>query len=154
MAVLRTPRTDLDYVEGLDGAYCRRLGCTTEKAVQGEADMEKSLRAPAGDDILSKVLYRQLASTYGQRIALIPASTRKGDRIAVLFGGQVLYVVRPLQDSRGVCDISGGSKLCETHGSVCNEYEFVGDCYVHCLMDGEAVRAQWDHLVVDCMKFV
>ena len=50
-------------------------------------------------------------------MGIVPAATRLGDLVCVLFGGQVLYTLR-----------STGQDL----------YEFVGECYIHGLMDGEA----------------
>ena len=50
-------------------------------------------------------------------LALVPQCVREGDQIFVLLGGQVLYALRPV----------GGS------------YRFLGECYVHGLMDGEVL---------------
>jgi len=50
-------------------------------------------------------------------LALVPDTIEEGDEVSVLFGGQVLYVLRPAS----------------------NYYEFIGECYVHGLMDGEAL---------------
>ena len=54
-------------------------------------------------------------------IGLGPASMREGDQLWILFGGQTPYILRPT-DKEEV-------------------WEFVGECYVHSLMDGEAVEA-------------
>ncbi|OCL11408.1 hypothetical protein AOQ84DRAFT_269871, partial [Glonium stellatum] len=48
-----------------------------------------------------------------------PAACEIGDIVCVLFGGQVLYVLRPRNNGK---------------------YEFVGECYIHGLMDGQAVK--------------
>ena len=50
-------------------------------------------------------------------MCLAPGETRPGDQICILFGGHVLYILRP----RG------------------KNWSFVGECYVHGLMDGEAM---------------
>ena len=47
------------------------------------------------------------------------AAAAVGDRVCVLFGGQVLYLLRTKS------------------GDV--EHEFIGECYVHGNVDGEAV---------------
>ena len=52
-----------------------------------------------------------------------PQTMRPGDTIAVLYGGSMPFVLRPLDSQE-------------------NEFEFVGDCFVHGIMDGEAVEAQ------------
>jgi hypothetical protein len=49
--------------------------------------------------------------------ALVTWQVEVGDVIFVLFGGSILYLLRP-------------------HG---NEYVFISECYVHGLMDGEAM---------------
>ncbi|KAF2735902.1 hypothetical protein EJ04DRAFT_434201 [Polyplosphaeria fusca] len=65
------------------------------------------------------------SSTFGRRFFLTkrgfmglgPAATTLGDSVCVLFGGQVLYVLRENDEL--------------TH-------EFIGECYVHGMMDGQA----------------
>jgi hypothetical protein len=48
-------------------------------------------------------------------VGLGPASMRKGDVVCVLRGGEVPFILRPLEGEY---------------------YEFVGECYVHGIMDG------------------
>ncbi|PMD57267.1 uncharacterized protein K444DRAFT_483861, partial [Hyaloscypha bicolor E] len=50
-----------------------------------------------------------------------PAELEEGDEIYILAGGKVPLVLRPLPESQP------------------NTFELVGDCYVHGVMDGEAV---------------
>jgi hypothetical protein len=57
----------------------------------------------------------------GGLLACMPRETRVGDIVVVLFGGWVPYVLRPL-------DVEG-------------EFELVGHCYVHGIMDGEWIEA-------------
>lgn len=52
---------------------------------------------------------------------IIPDTAEKGDSIWALSGGQALYILR---------EANRGSK----------QYTFIGECYVHGLMDGEIVR--------------
>ncbi|KAN0106852.1 HET domain containing protein [Hyaloscypha variabilis] len=52
-------------------------------------------------------------------LGLAPMDAENGDRIALLEGGSVPYILRP---------VSGDG----------TEYEFIGDAYVHGIMDGEA----------------
>jgi hypothetical protein len=73
---------------------------------------------------LMKVCHRRrLAYTRRGWMGVVPEATRAGDAVAVLVGGQMLYVLR-----RG-----GG-------GSVDERYQLVGEAYFHGIMDGEAVR--------------
>jgi len=61
---------------------------------------------------------RLFAITVGDLMGLVPKSAQVGDEIFLLAGGQVLYILRPQGDS----------------------FAFVGECYVHGLMDGEALE--------------
>lgn len=67
--------------------------------------------------------YRQMCLTEKEKLALVPWSAQKGDKICVLLGGQVLYVLRP---------VAGTSRR--------NIFEYIGECYVHGLMDGQAME--------------
>ena len=59
-------------------------------------------------------------------IGLVPSTTMIGDRVCVLTGGRTPYILRP-SHKKTVEDVSDSP-----------EYTFVGDAYVHGLMDGEA----------------
>jgi hypothetical protein len=61
---------------------------------------------------------RSLATTAGNTIGLVPRLAQVDDEIFVLGGGQVLFVLRPLD----------------------GQYQYVGESYVHGMMDGEALR--------------
>jgi hypothetical protein len=50
-----------------------------------------------------------------------PAELEKGDEIYILAGGKHPFALRPLSTSRP------------------DTYELIGDCYVHGIMDGQAV---------------
>ncbi|MCJ1366779.1 hypothetical protein MMC16_005909 [Acarospora aff. strigata] len=52
-------------------------------------------------------------------MGIVPAATQDGDEICVLYGGLVLYALRKLPSG---------------------QHSFVGECYVHGLMDGETLR--------------
>lgn len=61
---------------------------------------------------------RSLVNTRDGMIGLVPQSAQKGDEIYLLFGGQVFYVLRLVRD----------------------HYRLVGECYIHGLMNGEALE--------------
>jgi hypothetical protein len=63
---------------------------------------------------------RMLFSKRGNYIGLGPAAVQKGDILAVFFGGQVPYVIRKVPRVE--------------------EFEFIGECYVHGLMEGELMK--------------
>jgi Heterokaryon incompatibility protein (HET) len=72
---------------------------------------------------LMKVCHRRrLAYTRREWMGVVPEVTQVGDVVAVLVGGQMLYVLR-----------RGG-------GSMEERYQLVGEAYFHGMMDGEAVR--------------
>jgi len=87
---------------------------------------------------------RKLARTTKGRLALVPEHTRPGDRVLLLYGGSVPYISR-LNTKRGVLadivyDVEG------RYGEPGDRYEgwqpleqFVGEAYVHGIMDGEAM---------------
>ncbi len=54
----------------------------------------------------------------GSALALVPETVEEGDEVFMLFWGQVLYVLRP----------------------VSSHYKFIGECYVHRLMDSDALQ--------------
>ena len=80
-------------------------------------EMNVALKSAAG--------CRRFCWTTGGRMGIFPAATRVGDLVCVLFGGQVLYVLR---------------------GADHNHFEFVGECYIHGLMDGEAFKQGDTHV--------
>jgi heterokaryon incompatibility protein (HET) len=61
---------------------------------------------------------RRLAYTEDGYMCLVSHQADVNDAIFMLFGGSVLYVLRPQGD----------------------DYVFIGECYVHGLMDGEALK--------------
>jgi hypothetical protein len=69
---------------------------------------------------------RCFATTKRGYMGLVPSYAEIGDEIWVLLGGQVLYVLR----EAGKKYVLFGEK----------EYEFIGECYIHGLMDGEAMQ--------------
>jgi hypothetical protein len=53
-------------------------------------------------------------------LGLAPLATRRGDHVCLFFGGEVLYVIRPVPNGR---------------------FTFVGECFVYGLMHGEAMES-------------
>lgn len=83
---------------------------------------EPSAQDISPEDVLVACSGRRLARVVqkdwnADGLALVPQCVREGDQIFVLLGGQVLYALRPV----------GGA------------YRFLGECYVHGLMDGEVL---------------
>ena len=63
---------------------------------------------------------RSIAITKRRYISAIAQEAQLGDLVCVLFGCSVPVVLRK---------------------RIGEEYQFVGECYIHGLMDGEAIRA-------------
>lgn len=63
--------------------------------------------------------YRRFAYTASGLMGLVPEETELGDSVFALRGGQVLYVLRYVQN---------------------NQYRLIGEAYFHGMMDGEALK--------------
>lgn len=64
---------------------------------------------------------RQLFLTKKRYFGIGPFELEEGDEVYILAGGKLPLILRPSPNSQP------------------NEFELVGDCYVHGIMDGEAV---------------
>lgn len=69
------------------------------------------------DGVISRRFFMTRSSGH---IGLGPALMEAQDRVCVLFGGPVPYVIRPTE--------------------MPGRYHFVGECYVHGMMEGQAVQ--------------
>jgi hypothetical protein len=72
----------------------------------------------------SMTMKRSFAVTQAGYIGLVPSYAEVGDEVWVLVGGQVLYVLRDTDRK----DIQSEKRI----------HEFLGEAYMHGLMDGEA----------------
>ena len=81
---------------------------------------------------LQPLMNRRLFITSSDTLGLGPAGMMSGDTVAILFGGNVPYILRPSEDGR---------------------WNFVGECYLDGYMEGEAMgsrsysRDEWFELV-------
>jgi hypothetical protein len=62
---------------------------------------------------------RSLGVTENKRLCLVPSEARVGDNVAILLGGKTTYILRPIEGDR---------------------FEFLGEAYVHGLMNREALK--------------
>jgi hypothetical protein len=90
-------------------------------------DIEDNEQVKIDDAVTSATADRKFFRTKGGYMGLGPKGMRVGDIVFVLDGGNTPFLLRPKgqriipeQDARDI-------------------YELVGDCYVHGIMDGEAV---------------
>lgn len=89
------------------------------------ANRDRNKMSAEDRQIQSWMLIDANVMTFGRRLfetsrgfmGLGPAAAQVDDQVCLLLGGQVLYVLRDRED---------------------NHYEFVGECYVHGMMDGQA----------------
>lgn len=61
---------------------------------------------------------RSLCVTKNSRLCLAPSETRVGDSVAIFYGGRTAYILRPVGE----------------------DFEFLGEAYIHGLMKGEALE--------------
>ena len=80
--------------------------------------IEKGFVNEEFEHVLRYTHYRRLAYSTNGYMALVSHQAKEGDLLYALFGGSVLYVLRPEGE----------------------RFIFVGECYVHGLMDGEAMQ--------------
>ena len=78
-------------------------------------------------------LGRRLAITTSGYLGLIPEAAKPGDHVVIMPGGRVPYIIRQLEGAYEHRASDGVSTFTE-------RYEFIGDCYMHGIMFGEA----WD----------
>ena len=67
---------------------------------------------------------RGLCVTAGGKLGLVPVTTRPGDMICTFLGGQTMYILRKQVGGEGTGQA----------------YQYVGEAYVHGLMDGEVME--------------
>lgn len=82
-------------------------------------DQDISLNASFENTMKKKIYGRRLITTEKGYIGLAPAASKKGDEVCILFGCSTPVILRPLNE--------GG-------------YELIGECYVHGIMEGEALK--------------
>lgn len=85
------------------------------RALSGEGNKQQWLERVSGG-----AKGRRFARGGGGFYALCPPGAQADDKLCLLFGGKTLYCLRPTGDAE-------------------NAYRFVGECYVHGVMDGEAL---------------
>ncbi|CAN9396963.1 unnamed protein product [Alternaria alternata] len=92
---------------------------------QNDEEVENLLSVPTTHVALRYLYGRRLLLTKNGRIGLAPFDAREGDTVAIFAGGSVPYLVR-----------SNGKRLLG-HFIDIPLWDFIGECYVHGIMDGE-----------------
>jgi hypothetical protein len=127
-------RSSPDYYQ----RACKYAFTQSQRVVDGSLDVLYLLRDLAVNSIAKEfpkrmqtvVLMQRLMLTEKRKIlGLVPDDADQGDYICILFRCSVPVVLREVKHVPTSTQDKG------TH------YEFVGECYVHGMMDGEAVEA-------------
>ncbi len=102
--------------------------------------------------VQSVVWKRSLVSTWREHfLGLAPSKAREGDLICILYGCSVPVVLRKVareaSDDNPISPMtwtgSNEEIIPRTSSSKSNHYyKFIGECYIHGMMDGEALRHQ------------
>ncbi|GAB1316894.1 Folylpolyglutamate synthetase [Madurella fahalii] len=71
---------------------------------------------------------------------LFPHGTQIGDAVAVFYGAPVPFTLRPYSRHPAACEVEGVRTLHESALDGGVHYQLVGPCYVHGIMDGEALE--------------
>ena len=116
--------------------YPRACKAARNQSVKGSHISTSSLVHHGKSTIVAKfarrvqevVWMRRLVTTERDLLGLVPAETKKRDLICILFGCSVPVVLRRHSDSKTKKEY----------------FQFIGECYVHGLMDGEAFDIQKD----------
>lgn len=99
-------------------------------------DMQKVMESrfqeakQAMEDMAERMEGWKFAVTYTGYMGLVPLETREGDVVMVVCGARVPFVLRPVV--KGEEDV---------HGT--DEYQVVGECYLHGVMAGEKIRKEF-----------
>ena len=116
--------------------YPRACKAARNQSVKGSHISTSSLVHYGKSTIVAKfarrvqevIWMRRLVTTERDLLGLVPAETKKRDLICILFGCSVPVVLRRHSDSK----------------TKKQYFQFIGECYVHGLMDGEAFDIQKD----------
>ena len=81
---------------------------------------------------------RRLCMTVNDRFGWMPSSAEIGDDIVIFHGARMPFVIRPV--SQGPVE-SVGEAI---------HYELIGECFLHGVMDGEAVREDQAQMITLC----
>ena len=125
VALARMQVADVQYS---DAGYAVARNNSVNNALLGKATAELTPEESRAKLRMRMALsyttqFRGLCLTKKGFLAMVPSSAKVDDRICALLGGQVLYVLRPMEGARHI-----------------NKCEYIGECYVHGLMDGEVMN--------------
>lgn len=91
---------------------------------------------------------RSFALTEQGHIGWIPEQSQVGDRVVLLAGGKVPYILRPVESDSTV-DLEINTTTMEEAQTIA-EYTFIGDAYFHGIVQGE----RWDEEKLEKFRMV
>jgi hypothetical protein len=95
---------------------------------------------------------RRFSITKSRRLCLVPPGSTKGDIVCVIRGVQTPFVIRrAVEDASKLSHQDGGaydSNIMISNSLAVGEYVLVGECYVHGIMNGEAIDDEFQELVL------
>ena len=115
---------DYDHLTDETTARLRESLSALPTAELSEDELRNRIDKAFWYDFLRVARNRQFCTTEKGYIGWVPAAAKTGDRICLLVGGQVPYVLRPHKKKKG--------------------FQFLGEAYIHGIMKGAAL--QTDHL--------
>ncbi len=104
------------------GDEIRRLASAAERYEHLDLDAVKLQAIRYGSALGAVMSLRSLCLTEGRYLGWVPLSTEEGDIIAIFKGAKVPFVLRPIRGSRD------------------GSFTFIGECYIHGIMYGEAIK--------------
>jgi len=110
-------------------------------------DVPPHIRSHLGNNIKYNICNRVFFTTSRGLMGFGPSHMRAGDEVWVLFGAKVPIVLRPLQTTISGKEDSGLEKSQPGH-TARRHRAVVGDCYVHGIMEGEALVDTGDEMTV------
>lgn len=114
----------------VDATSCSTAARNADRDADAEAEARRLFVKPFTDCCIPRTHGRSFLVTRTGYIGLAPLRTRVGDRLAVLQGGDVPFVVRPRRAAAGEeRGAAAGTTRCE----------FVGEAYVLGIMEGQVV---------------
>jgi hypothetical protein len=94
---------------------------------------------------------RRFCITRRRRLALVPPRSLEGDVVCVIRGLHTPFIVRPVRQEASEetdANMASGEGPRERQSSLEGEYHLVGECYVHGIMDGEAIPMELQNLIL------
>ena len=112
-----------------DSDYLADWGCHSPTDSEQRNDDRDIVAFPQTVAIVK--LGRRLVITTSGYLGLIPEAAEPGDHVVIMRGGRVPYIIRQLEGAYEHHNSDGVSTFTK-------RYEFIGDCYMHGIVFGEA----------------